>query len=427
MAKRQQNALFVVFIALIFLFSGNFVFAQTTVFGPRYFVRSTSGFWKSALGVRHLFSAGFTTDLSDFQAGLARLFRVKLEPVQLLHILPSEEAQIAASTTLDGSKLVEQIPWGVRAILPNATPELLKAPLIYKDKEFKPKVAILDTGIASHPDLENQVAQCKDFSNFKKAVIDGECLDKNGHGTHLAGIVAAHGGPQGNGIYGVAPQARLLIYKVCSNDGSCWADDIAVALTSAVNDGADIISLSLGGNAESSLLFHSIRHAAEKGVLVIAAAGNDGPYEDSIDFLAAYASVVAVGALDEEFMVPDWSARGINQITQPVIVEKRDLEFVAPGVNIQSTGKNNEYLTLSGTSVAVPYVAGLAARTWQGDAQKTRDRLAELAQDIVKAEKPEQADVLIGEDNASGFGFPRNSFPAPVELSKDDDVTGVKQ
>ena len=183
-----------------------------------------------------------------------------------------------------------------------------------------------------------------------------------------------------------------MAVKVCGNSG-CWSDDIARAIRYAADNGANIISMSLGGDSEGSLEKDAIAYAVSKGVLVVAAAGNDGPADGSIDYPGANADVVAVAALDSSRNVPDWSSRGVND--GDYVVEEREVELAAPGVSVQSTYKNGCYATMSGTSMATPHVSGLTAKLWQGSASATRDYLHSLAQDVHTA----------GDDTATGWGL----------------------
>ncbi len=362
----------------------------------RYLVKSTSGWWKKSFGVRHNFDNGFTTDLSDFQLRVAKIFGVEVEPVKKLNILPdllSQAPETAGKGQTQRIKPSGQVPWGVKTIYND--------PLLSKTSGgLDVNVAVLDTGVLkTHPDLKNRIKGCKDFSG-PVAVADGKCDDKNGHGTHVAGIIAADGGSDGLGIYGMAPEANIFAYKVCSNNGTCWADDIAVALRTAADNGANIVNLSLGSDNPSQLITDATGYAVSKNVLVIAAAGNDGPYVGSIDYPGADANVVAVGAVDKDIKIQDWSSRGINSTTEPYIVETGDIELAAPGVNVESTWKDGGYAILSGTSMATPHVVGLAAKEWQKDALNPASATRELLHKLT-------ADLLpIGDDNSSGFGFP---------------------
>ncbi len=267
----------------------------------------------------------------------------------------------------------------------------------------------LDTGVLkTHPDLKNRIKHCKDFTQIRIPVKDGSCDDKHGHGTHVSGVILADAGADKLGIYGMAPEANLFSYKVCGNDGSCWADDIAAAMKLAADNGANLVNISLGADNDNSLIRNAIDYAVSKDVLVVAAGGNDGPYPVSIDYPAANVKVAAVGAVDILISVPDWSSRGDNPNTQPYVVEEKDMEFGAPGVNIESTWKNGGYAILSGTSMAAPHVTGLAAKLWSQAASASlgfdvannvRNSLHQLSKDIWTP----------GDDDSTGFGLPQIS------------------
>ena len=400
-------------ILLAFSLSASFAFAAPLApqEGPRYFIKTNNSFWHKSFGVRHVFENGFTADLSGIQVALSKLFGLEVVPVELLHILPEsvinhpEAGEPLAKSEKPAGKPVEpvrvvptdQTPWGIETIYNNSLITLTSGGL-------NVNVAVLDTGILKiHPDLVSRIKQCKDFTAPKVSVKDLVCEDKHGHGTHVAGVILADGGADKLGIYGVAPEANVYAYKVCGNDGSCWADDIAVAIRTAADNGTNVINLSLGSDLESGLIRDAINYAVGKDVLIVAAAGNDGPYPVSIDYPAADPNVIGVGAFDLLTEGPEWSSRGDNPNTAPYTVEKKDMEFGAPGVNIESTWKNGGYVILSGTSMASPHIAGLAAKYWQSEAlkgtkaQKTRDLLQAIAKDI----------WTLGDDEATGFGLPQ--------------------
>ncbi|HZZ99302.1 MAG TPA: S8 family serine peptidase, partial [Candidatus Paceibacterota bacterium] len=251
-----------------FLLVGGFAHAAVTS-NNRYFVQSTSAFWEKSFQARNIFSSGFTADLSDWQLRLASLFGIKTQPIGELNILASKSSQpVVTSTKADKN----QVDWGVKDIYGDSQADLPSG-------GEGVTVAILDTGVDStHSDLKDRIAGCEDFTGFS-SVIDNQCADGNGHGTHVAGIVAADGGNIGNGIYGVAPEADLLILKVCSKEGSCYADDVAAGIRYATDAGANIILISAGSNTDSALIDDALDYASSNGVMVITAAGNDGPYE----------------------------------------------------------------------------------------------------------------------------------------------------
>lgn len=399
-----KKLIFLTILTAFTLYAG-LVFAAPSE-GPRYFVKTNNLFWQKGFGVRHLFDNGFSTDLSGVQLTLARFFGIEVEPVAQLHILPEETVLPEGKDSAKPQKPPEestravpsdQTPWGIEFLYNNSA-------ITSTSGGAGINVAVLDTGVLkTHPDLARRVKQCKDFINPRFPVRDGSCDDKHGHGTHVSGIILADAGADKLGVYGVAPEANLFSYKVCGNDGSCWADDIAVAIRTAADNKANVINLSLGSDNDSSLIRNAVDYAVSKDVLVVSAGGNDGPYLDSIDYPAANFKVIAVGAIDSGFLVPDWSSRGINFSTSPYIIEEKDMEFGAPGVNVESTWKSNGYAILSGTSMASPHVAGFAAKLWpsavpEGErAQATRDLLHKLATEI----------WTTGDDDATGFGLPQ--------------------
>ncbi len=203
-------------------------------------------------------------------------------------------------------------------------------------------VAVLDTGIDwHHPDLVgNYVALGYDWVNG-----DADPMDDSGHGTHCAGIIAAVSN-NSLGISGLA-QVRVMAEKVLSSQGHGYSDWIADGIIHAVEQGATIISMSLGDYENSEVTYEAIKYAYESGVLIIAAAGNDNT---GLRFYpAAYDEVVAVTATDSNDSRAAFSNFG------------EWVELAAPGVEIFSTFLSNSYTNKSGTSMACPHVTGLAA------------------------------------------------------------------
>ncbi|MEN2766672.1 S8 family peptidase [Ornithinibacillus xuwenensis] len=204
------------------------------------------------------------------------------------------------------------------------------------------EVAVLDTGVDyNHPDLNGKVIRGYDFVQN-----DNYPMDQNGHGTHVAGIAAAETN-NATGIAGMAPNTRILAVRVLDANGSGSLADIADGIIYAADAGAEVINLSLGCNCDTQTLEDAVNYAWNSGVVVVAAAGNDGV---STTFEpASYANVIAVGAVDSNNQKASFSNWGTW------------VDVMAPGVDIASTYPGNSYVYLSGTSMASPFVAGQAA------------------------------------------------------------------
>lgn len=205
-------------------------------------------------------------------------------------------------------------------------------------------IAVLDSGIDyTHEELNNGRIRTdidKDYVNN-----DDDAMDDAGHGTHVAGTIAAASN-NGIGVSGVLWQAQLLPLKVCNATGACSMDAIVSALQYAADQGARIINMSLSGSGCSSTLEAAIDYAYfEQGAVIVAAAGNENAL---VGYPAAYEPVIAVGALDRHGQRAYFSNYGDA------------LDLVAPGVRIFSTVPNNGYDTFSGTSMATPHVTGVA-------------------------------------------------------------------
>ena len=241
-------------------------------------------------------------------------------------------------------------------------------------------IAIIDTGIdMDHPDLAASIVDGYDF------VDDDEIPnDENGHGTHVAGSAAAIGN-NGEGVIGMAPKAKIMPLKVLGADGSGTSDDIAAAITWAADNGADVINLSLGGS--SNLLGRlynkvdptnvAIEYADRKGVVVVAAAGNDST------FLTAYNTetpVLVVNATNEAGQ----SARFSN-FGDPRAVAAAGARIISTAPTYPTTiwpDGTDGYEPLDGTSMASPHVAGMAALLVDSGVRspaQIRDRLADTA------------------------------------------------
>ncbi|MBO0603739.1 S8 family peptidase [Sporosarcina sp. E16_3] len=258
--------------------------------------------------------------------------RYKVE--NLVHVIPYEV--IAQATE------VHEVPPGV---------ELIQAPAIWKDTKGKGiTVAILDTGCdSSHPDLQNQIIGGRNFTDDDGSNPD-IFLDYNGHGTHVAGTIAAQ--QNDKGVVGVAPEASLLIVKVLNRKGSGQYGWIIAGIHYAIEQKVDIISMSLGGPTDMPELHEAIKKALATNILVVCAAGNEGDGDDSTDEFAypgCYNEVISVGAINLERSPSDFTN------------SHNEIDLVAPGEKILSTYLNGKFATLSGTSMAAPHVSGALA------------------------------------------------------------------
>ncbi|WP_256686338.1 S8 family serine peptidase [Halococcus qingdaonensis] len=208
-------------------------------------------------------------------------------------------------------------------------------------------IAVVDQGVKyDHPDLEDNIASNvgRDFVNNSGDPYPEVLADEH-HGTHVAGIAAA-GTDNATGIAGVS-NATLLSVRALNETGSGYSSDIADGIQWAADNGADIINLSLSGSGNSATLQKAVTYAHEKGVLLVAAAGND--YRGPVSYPAAYDECIAVSALDPDGSLASYSNTGSQ------------VELAAPGTNLLSTWTDNDYATLSGTSMATPVVAGISA------------------------------------------------------------------
>ena len=203
------------------------------------------------------------------------------------------------------------------------------------------RIAILDTGVdQDHPDLATKIVSNKNFTGSATAA------DVHGHGTHVAGIAAAIAN-NGIGVAGLGYSSSIMNVKVLGDDGFGYWSWVAGGIIWAADNGARVINMSLGGSSGSSTLESAVNYAWNKGVVVVAAAGNSG--STAPEYPAYYANCMAVAATDQLDNLASWSSRG------------EWVDLAAPGNAIYSTLRNASYGYKTGTSMASPHVAGLAA------------------------------------------------------------------
>lgn len=267
------------------------------------------------------------------------------------------------------------------------------------------KVAIVDTGIDK--DHEDLIANIQGGVNFiapnsgppwARVADPDNWNDDNGHGTHVAGIVGA--ADNEIGVIGVAPQAYLYGVKVLDKNGSGYVSDVIDGIDWAVENGMNVINMSLGSSSDVQALHDAVDAAYASGILVVAAAGNAGDGDDTtndVSYPAQYDSVVAVAATASDDSTPSWSSEG------------SEVEVAAPGVDIRSTWNDGLYKEISGTSMASPHAAGAAAlilgttvptaydanNNGSWDPAEVRTVLQDTADDLGSA----------GHDNFYGYGL----------------------
>lgn len=280
------------------------------------------------------------------------------------------------------------VPWGIARI--GATPPMSTTADVIK-------VAIVDTGIdLTHPDLAANIK-----GGISTVSYTRRYTDDNGHGTHVAGIVAALNNTIG--VVGVGPDIDLYAVKVLSRSGSGYVSDIISGLGWCQTNGINVVNMSLGTTVDVQSLHTAVDALYASGTVIVAAAGNDG-IGSPVNYPAAYDSVVAVSATTQSDALAYFTNTGPQ------------IELSAPGYQIPSTYKGGTYSTLSGTSMASPHVAGVAALamsrpvgTWdtntngRWDPPEVRTRLNAATVDLGPA----------GWDPGYGYGLIQASMVAP--------------
>jgi subtilisin family serine protease len=281
------------------------------------------------------------------------------------------------------------------------------------------KVALLDTGIDyTHHELKPSYRGGYDFVND-----DSDPMDDNGHGTHVAGILAA--ARDGKGVVGVAPDAEIYAIKVSDAKGKGSFSGLVKGINWSIENGMDVVSMSITGQGGSKALAKAVDIAYNKhGLVMVAAVGNGG--KGDVLYPAAYENVIGVGSVTEDNTKSSFSRTG------------SEVELVAPGSGIKSTAIGEKYRLSSGTSMATPYVTGVIAlllgsdeRAWNkagmanGDGKWTNDEIRQVLRETA---------IDLGEDgkdNSFGYGLlnldlgsvPEIAIAPPEkELAKDKPV-----
>lgn len=241
------------------------------------------------------------------------------------------------------------------------------------------KIAIIDTGVdETHPDISIKDGVC--FMTTSQTACENAFLDDNGHGTHVAGIIA--GANQEKGYFGVVPEATIYAVKAMDAKGNGNTSDVIRGIEWALEKNVDMINLSLSMENSSTALKLALENAYSQGVLIVAAAGNNGNRRgtgDTVMYPARHDSVIAVGATNRYDERSNFSATG------------QTVEVSAPGETIYSTypmqlynfSEEKGYIFYSGTSMAAPFVTGILATYKQQNPDMTHEQLRALLHDNV--------------------------------------------
>ncbi|MFD0672049.1 S8 family peptidase [Cohnella sp. GCM10027633] len=265
-------------------------------------------------------------------------------------------------------------------------------------------VAVIDTGVQSdHPDLAGRLVEGVN-------VVDPSSPpeDDVGHGTHVAGIISAEVN-NGEGVAGMTWYTKIMPVKALDSSGAGSTYSVAEGVIWATDHGADIINMSLGNYAQAEFLHDALKYAYDRGVVLVAASGNDNT--DRPGFPAAYPEVLAVAATDPDESRAEYSNYG------------EYIDIAAPGTQIPSTYPGSRYAALSGTSMACPHVAALASLVRSVNPQLTNEEVMDVlrrtAKDLGPGGKDDefgygQIDVRSALQSASGAGTSLQLFPKQV-------------
>ncbi|MDI6716229.1 MAG: S8 family peptidase [Actinomycetota bacterium] len=247
-----------------------------------------------------------------------------------------DDARVSVTSLPLITQQEEVIPWGV---------DRIDADIAWsKSNAESVRVAIIDSGIdLKHPDL---IANIKGYYNTINPKQKAD--DDYGHGTHVAGIVAA--AKNGSGVIGVGPKAELFAVKVINKDGVGYISDVIEGLQWCIANHMQVANMSFETRSFSQALHDAVKASYNAGLIMVASAGNNGLGTSStVGYPAKFEEVIAVAAIDEHDAITAWSSRG------------PEVDIAAPGHGIYSTYKDSSYTSLSGTSMAAPHVTGAIA------------------------------------------------------------------
>ncbi|MED0826792.1 S8 family peptidase [Bacillus pacificus] len=260
----------------------------------------------------------------------------------------SESTISKTKSNIPYKKEEQSVTWGRKAVIEDR----------FTGIQNKIKVAILDNGIyKEHEDLKGKVV--KEFNTIN---LNNPIIDETGHGTAIAGIIAAEN--NNLGILGVMPNIQLYDVKVLDKQGKGDVDHLIKGIRWCIEQRVNILNISFGLQSESPELKKAIDEAVDSGIIVVAAAGNT--YGLGVDYPAKYENVISISSVNKEFKRASSSAKG-------------KIDFAAPGVDILSTNQDGGYSTYSGTSFATAFATGvIAALLAEGDNTLNLDQIKKI-------------------------------------------------
>ncbi|NEW07593.1 S8 family peptidase [Paenibacillus sp. SYP-B3998] len=281
------------------------------------------------LGIIHAFSCTLRADTKLKAISGAHI--IEEDTKVTVHQIVGKKTTAKRRSTIAGTHI---IPWGVDQI---GAPEAWS-----KATGLRVRIGVIDTGIDyNHPDLRNSISRGINLLNPSMLPFDD-----NGHGTHIAGTIAAAG--RHTGIVGVAPKSIICPVKAFDYNGSAYVSDIIAGIDWCVQNDLDVINMSFGMKTYNRSLEHAVMNAYYKGKIIVASSGNDGKRK-TVDYPARFPQVVSVGATTRLGKIALFSNRG------------KQIDVYAPGERIYSSWLNGKYNELSGTSMATAHVSGVIA------------------------------------------------------------------
>ncbi|MBI4370505.1 MAG: S8 family peptidase [Elusimicrobia bacterium] len=288
-------------------------------------------------------------------------------------------------------------PWGIQRVRASKAWE--------KTRGEGAKVCIIDTGIdLTHPDVAPNVRAGKDLSGSTTTTSD--ITDYVGHGTHVAGTIAAI--DDDSGVVGVAPKANLYISKVFGKSGSTSLSAVIAGIEYCTEIEADVINMSLGSSRDNTAMHEAVKAAFHAGAAIIVSAGNSG---GSVGFPGAYEEVLGIAASDDSDKIASFSSHG------------QEVDLIAPGVKVLSTVPTSKgsYAQYNGTSMAAPHVTGLAALVRSAFPNFNNTQVYTLLKETaakIGLKNEEQGSGLPQACSALGFESAHQSSPHPARSGK---------